>query len=152
MYALPPSRGPLEEAVKHRRLSSFTCFICATSLFTQQLSLPKRSSNVQLAFARRSVPWFQSGFKVVSWWFHGGFKVDSRGPLQRGLGREGAPGGRGGAGPPHRGLGRGAEPPQRGLGGGHFKLIPTSGHDCLRRHETTHETTLKPQGTQFGEI
>ena len=77
MYPLPPSRGPLEEAVKHRRLSSFTCFICATSLFTQQLSLPKRSSNVQLAFARRSVPWFQ-GFKVVSKWFQGGFMVVSR--------------------------------------------------------------------------
>ena len=109
MYPLPPSRGPLEEAVKHRRLSSFTCFICATSLFTQQLSLPKRSSNVQLAFARRSVPWFQggfimvskwfqSGFKVVSRWFQGGFKVVSRGPPQRGLGREGAAGGRGGPG------------------------------------------------------
>ena len=98
MYPLPPSRGPLEEAVKHRRLSSFTCFICATSLFTQQLSLPKRSSNMQLDFARRSVPWFQGGFKVVSRWFHGGFKVVSRGPPQRGLGREGAPGGRGGPG------------------------------------------------------
>ena len=77
MYPVPPSRGPLEEAVKHRRLSSFTCFICATSLFTQQLSLPKRSSNVQLAFARRSVPWFQ-GFKVVSKWFQSGFMVVSR--------------------------------------------------------------------------
>ena len=96
MYPLPPSRGPLEEAVKHRRLSSFTCFICATSLFTQQLSLPKRSSNVQLAFARRSVPWFQGGFKTVFKLFQSGFKVVSRGPPQRGLGREGAAGGRGG--------------------------------------------------------
>jgi hypothetical protein len=95
MCPFPPSRGPLEEAVKHRRLSSFTCFICATSLFTQQLSLPKRSTNVQLASARRSVPWFQ-GFKMVSWWFQGGFKVVSRRPPQRGLGREGAAGGRGG--------------------------------------------------------
>ena len=106
-----PFKGPLEEAVKHRRLSSFTCFICATSLFTQQLSLPKRSSNVQQAFARRSVPWFQGGFKmvsrwlqscfkVVSWWFHCGFKVVSRwfqgGRRTGGLGREGAAGGRGG--------------------------------------------------------
>ena len=102
MYPLPPSRGPLEEAVKHRRLSSFTCFICATSLFTQQLSLPKRSSNVQLAFARRSVPWFQGGFKVVSRWFHGGFKVVSRwfqGGRRRGVwGVRAPPGGQGGPG------------------------------------------------------
>jgi hypothetical protein len=150
MYPLPPSRGPLEEAVKHRRLSSFTCFICATSLFTQQLSLPKRSSNVQLAFARRSVPWFQ-GFKVVSKWFQGGFMVVSRwfqggfkGAAAEGFGEGGRRRGPGGAGPPQRGLGRGGGPPQRGLGGGHFKLIPTSGHDCLRRLETTHETTMKP--------
>ena len=123
MYPLPPSRGPLEEAVKHRRLSSFTCFICATSLFTQQLSLPKRSSNVQLAFARRSVPWFQGGFKMVSkWfkvvskWFQGGFKVVSRGPPQRGLGREGAAGGRGGraaAEGPGEGVRAAAEGPGR---------------------------------------
>ena len=114
MYPLPPSRGPLEEAVKHRRLSSFTCFICATSLFTQQLSLPKRSSNVQLAFARRSVPWFQ-GFKVVSKWFQGGFMVVSRwfqggfkGAAAEGFGEGGRRRGPGGAGPPQRGLGGGA--------------------------------------------
>ena len=104
MYPLPPSRGPLEEAMKHRRLSSFTCFICATSLFTQQLSLPKRSSNVQLAFARRSVPWFQSGFKVVSRWFHGGFMVVSRwfqGGRRRGVWGGRAPQGAGG-GPDRR--------------------------------------------------
>ena len=116
MYPLPPSRGPLEEAVKHRRLSSFTCFICATSLFTQQLSLPKRSSNVQLAFARRSVPWFQ-GFKVVSKWFQGGFMVVSRwfqggfkGAAAEGFGeggrRRGPGGGRTAAEGPGGGAGR----------------------------------------------
>ena len=81
---------------------------------------------------------------VVSWWFQGGFKVVSRGPPHRGFGEGGRRRGPGGAGPPQRGLGRGGGPPQRGLGGGHFKLIPTSGHDCLRRLETTHETTMKP--------
>jgi len=81
---------------------------------------------------------------VVSWWFQGGFKVVSRGPPHRGFGEGGRRRGPGGAGPPQRGLERGGGPPQRGLGGGHFKLIPTSGHDCLRRLETTHETTMKP--------
>ena len=120
MYPLPPSRGPLEEAVKHRRLSSFTCFICATSLFTQQLSLPKRSSNVQLAFARRSVPWFQGGFKVVSRWFHYGFMVVSRwfqGGRRRGVwgGRapQGAGGGRAAAEGPGEGGRAAAEGPGR---------------------------------------
>ena len=113
MYPLPPSRGPLEEAVKHRRLSSFTCFICATSLFTQQLSLPKRSSNVQLAFARRSVPWFQ-GFKVVSKWFQGGFMVVSRwfqggfkGAAAEGFGEGGRPRGPGGGRATAQGPGEG---------------------------------------------
>ena len=131
MYPLPPSRGPLEEAVKHRRLSSFTCFICATSLFTQQLSLPKQSSNVQQAFARRSVPWFQggfkmvskwfqSGFKVVSMWLQGGFKVVSRwfqGGRRRGVwgGRapQGAGGGRAAAEGPGEGRRAAAEGPGR---------------------------------------
>ena len=116
MYPLPPSRGPLEEAVKHRRLSSFTCFICATSLFTQQLSLPKRSSNVQLAFARRSVPWFQ-GFKVVSKWFQGGFMVVSKwfqGGRRRGVWGGRAPQGAGGGPDRRRGAWRGGAGRRRG--------------------------------------
>ena len=119
MYPLPPSRGPLEEAVKHRRLSSFTCFICATSLFTQQLSLPKRSSNVQLAFARRSVPWFQSGFKVVSRWFHGGFMVVSRwfqGGRRRGVWGGRAPQGAGGGRAAAEGPGEGGRAAAKGPG------------------------------------
>ena len=119
MYPLPPSRGPLEEAVKHRRLSSFTCFICATSLFTQQLSLPKRSSNVQLAFARRSVPWFQSGFKVVSRWFHGGFMVVSRwfqGGRRRGVWGGRAPQGAGGGRTAAAGPGEGGRAAAKGPG------------------------------------
>ena len=136
----PPGRGG-------KAIQSHLLHLCDELVHTTAVT-PKTIVECATSLRQKICPmvskWFQSGFKVVSWWFHGGFKVVSRGPPQRGLGREGAAGGRGGAGPPQRGRGRGGGPPQRGLGGGHFKLIPTSGHDCLRRHETTHETTMKP--------
>ena len=88
----PPGRGG-------KAIQSHLLHLCDELVHTTAVT-PKTIVECATSLRQKICPmvskWFQSGFKVVSWWFHGGFKVVSRGPPQRGLGREGAAGGRGG--------------------------------------------------------